>query len=335
VVAALVTVMLTGAALLLPGRAAPAHPSAGTSTRSVSPQPAPQRIRVRSGIELLDARTGARRTHIPTSDVRAPVEVFYDGGSFWVFDAAPPSFVRIDPVSGAMYRRFRSPIADVGSFTVRGNTLWITDERGGAVTSVDATVGHVLRSFTRLPGRGGSVGVVLSHGSLWVSRPEADRGNGILVRLNPVTGRVERRMDGLPGSYALTTEPDGTIWTAGTFGDINRIDPVTNDVVRGVTEGRNYSVAAGDGFGWTADGLRGVVYKVDANGDVVGQYPTARGARAVSYSNRLLWVGNTDNGTVTRIDASGGVITYRFDRRVLSLAAGSGAVLVEFGRRLA
>jgi streptogramin lyase len=257
--------------------------------------------------------------------------VFYDGGGFWVFDAAPPSFIKVDPVSGEMIRRFLSPIADVGSYAVGGNTLWITDERGGAVTAVDANDGHLLRSFKRLPGRGGSVGVALSHGSLWVSRPEADRGNGILVRLDPVTGRVERRMVGLPGSYALTTEPDGTIWTAGTFGDINRIDPVTNDVVRGVTEGRNYSVAAGDGFGWTADGLRGVVYKVDANGDVVAQYPTARGARAVSYSNGLLWVGNADTGTVTRIDRSGGAITYRFDHRVLSLAAGSGTVLVEFG----
>jgi streptogramin lyase len=330
--AAVATVTLVGVALLLPGRAAPAHPSGSASTTSPSPQPTPRRIGVQRGIELLDARTGARLAHISTSDVRAPVEVFYDGGSFWVFDAAPPSFVRIDPVSGAMYRRFGSPIADVGSFTVRGNTLWITDERGGAVTSVDATVGHVLRSFRRLPGRGGSYGVAVSEGSLWVTRPEADRGNGLLVRLDPLTGRVERTMVGLPGSYALTTEPDGTIWSAGTFGDINRIDPVTNEVVRGVTEGRNYAVAAGDGFGFTADGLRGVVYKVDGNGNVVAQYPTAPGARAVTYSDGLLWVGNPVNGTVTRIDASGREITYRFDHRVLSLAAGSGAVLVEFGR---
>jgi streptogramin lyase len=332
-VATAATVTLVGAALLLPGRADP--PPAGTSSRPASPQPAPQRIGVRPGIELLDARSGATFGHVSISDMRAPVEVFHEGGSFWVFDAAPPSFVEVDPVSGGVIHRFRSPIADVGSYTVAGNTLWITDERGGAVTAVDASGGHLVRSFKRLPGRGGSVGVVLSHGSLWVTRPEADRGNGILVRLNPVTGLVERSMVGLPGSYALTTEPDGTIWTAGTFGDINRIDPVTNDVVRGVTEGRNYSVAAGDGFGWTADTLRGVVYKVDANGDVVDQYPTAPGARAVSYSDRLLWVGNTDNGTVTRIDASGSAITYRFDHRVLSLAAGSGRVLVEFGRRLA
>jgi streptogramin lyase len=260
------------------------------------------------------------------------VDVHHDDGSFWVFDLAPPSFVEVDPVTGGVIRRFRSPIADVGSYTASGNTLWITDEQGGAVTAVDATDGHRLRSFTRLPGQGGSVGVVVSHGSLWVTRPEADRGNGILLRINPVTGHVDWKMAGLPGSYDLTTEPDGTIWTAGTFGDINRIDPVTNDVVRGVTEGRNYSVAAGEGFGWTADGLRGVVYKVDANGNVVDQYPTARGARAVSYSEGLLWVGNADNGTVTRIDASGRVIAYRFDHRVISLAAGSGTVLVEFGR---
>jgi streptogramin lyase len=330
-VAALATVTLVAVALLLPGRAHP--PPAGTSPHAVSPQRAPQRIGVHPGIELLDARSGARVGHVSISDMRAPVEVFHAGdGGFWVFDAAPPSFVEVDPVSGGVIRRFRSPIADVGSYAVAGNTLWITDEHGGAVTAVDATNGHRLRSFTRLPGRGGSEGVVVSHGSLWVSRPEADRGDGILLRLNPATGHVDWKMVGLPGSYALTTEQDGTIWTAGTFGNINRIDPVTNEVVRGATEGRNYSVAAGDGFGWTADGLRGVVYQVDANGNVVAQYQTARGARAVSYSENLLWVGNADNGTVTRIDAGGGVVTYRFDHRVVSLAAGSGRVLVEFGR---
>jgi hypothetical protein len=333
-VAAVATVTLVGVALLLPGRVSPTRSPAGTSVPT-STQPAPQRIRVRPGIELLDARSGTRRARIPTSYIRAPVEVFhFGGGGFWVFDAAPPSFIEVDPVSGEMMRRFLSPIADVGSYTVAGTTLWITDERSGAITAVNANDGHLLRSFRRLPGRGGSVGVVVSHGSLWVTRPAADQGNGLLLRLNPVTGKVERTMVGLPGSYALTTEPDGTIWTAGTFGDINRIDPVTNEIVRGVTEGRNYSVAAGDGYGWTADGLRGVVYKVDANGNVVAQYPTARGARPVSYGDGLLWVGNTDNGTVSRINGSGRVITYRFDHRVLSLAAGSGVVLIEFGRAL-
>ena len=92
----------------------------------------------------------------------------------------------------------------------------------------------------------------MSHGSLWVARPEAAGGDGILVRLDPRTGHVQRLFRALPGTYDLASELDGTVWSGGTFGEVNRIDPVTNEVIRADTEGRNYSVAAGDGSAWTA-----------------------------------------------------------------------------------
>ena len=67
----------------------------------------------------------------------------------------------------------------------------------------------------------------MSHGSLWVARPEAAGGDGILVRLDPRTGHVQRLFRALPGTYDLASELDGTVWSGGTFGEVNRIDPVT------------------------------------------------------------------------------------------------------------
>jgi hypothetical protein len=247
-----------------------------------------------------------------------------------VFDAGPPVFVQIDPVTGSIIRRLPSPVADVGFFTVHGSVIWITDEAQGGLTAIDATDGHTIRTFRRLPGRGGSAGIVLAHGSLWVARPEAAGRKGILLRLDPLTGRVEHQFRGLPGTYDLSAELDGTVWSGGTFGEVNSINPVTNGVVRAVTEGRNYSVAAGDNAAWTVDTLKGVVYQVDANGNVISQIETAAGARSVAYSDGVVWVGNRTTGTVTRIDANGQT-SYRFDHDVISLAAGSGVVLVGFG----
>jgi hypothetical protein len=83
--------------------------------------------------------------------------------------------------------------------------------------------------------------------------------------------------------------------------------------------------------GWTANTLNGVVYEVDANGDVTSQVETAPGARSVAYSDGVVWVGNRETGMVTRFDSAGHISTFRFDHDVISLAAGSGIVLVGFG----
>lgn len=330
VAVAAATLVVAAASLLGAGSGDPARRTA-TAPRAPTTSPTTRINAVSEGVGLLSAQSGATLAFLSGELLPRPVEAVHDGGSFWVFNADPPTFVQIDPVTGSIIRQLPSPVADVGFFTVDGTVMWITDQTQGGVTAIDAKNGHTLRRFRRLPGRGGSAGVVLSHGSLWVARPAAAGGNGILLRLDPNTGRVERLFRGLPGTYDLSAELDGTVWSGGTFGQVNRIDPVTNEVVRAVTEGRNYSIAAGDGAAWTADTLNGVVYQVDANGDVVSQVETAPGARSVAYSDGVVWIGNSESGTVTRIDASGHVSNYRFDHGVISLAAGSGVVLVGFG----
>ena len=194
---------------------------------------------VSQGVGLLSAGDGAMLAFLSGSVVPRPAEAIHAAGGFWVFNVDPPTFVRIDPISGGIISLLRSPIADVGFFTVNRNELWITDESRGNVTAIDVRDGHTLRTFRGLPGRGGSVGVALSHGSLWVARPEAAGGDGIVLRLDPRTGQVEHLFRALSGgTYAVAAGPDGTIWAGGTFGQVNRIDPVTNEVVRAVTEGR-------------------------------------------------------------------------------------------------
>ncbi len=328
------TLAVTLGILIMSGRGSAAGPSAD-APRSGAKQPPGPVYTVSKGVALIDARNGLLFESVSAAAVARPAEAAYDGGSFWVFDVAPPAFVQIDAANGNVIRHLRSPFRDVGFFTVSGSTIWVTNETSGQVAAIDARDGHRLRTFSHLPGRGGSAGVVLAHGSLWVARPEAAGGDGILLRLDPRSGAVEHMFRGLTGSYALSAEPDGIVWTAGTFGAVNRIDPVSNGVVQAVTEGRNYAVAAGNGTAWTADSVKGVVYQVDANGDVISQHPTAAGALPVAYSDGVAWIGNTKTGTLTRIDSADDVTTYEFDHSVISLAAGSGTLLVGFGAPVA
>jgi hypothetical protein len=325
------TLAVAAGALLATGSGEPARRDAGGSPRVQTPAPAAAVNAVSQGVGLLSARDGATLAFLSGLVVPQPVEAIHAEGSFWVFDVDPPTFIQIHPITGGIIRQLRSPIADVGFFTVQRNELWITDESRGDVTAIDVRDGHTLRTFRGLPGRGGSVGIALSHGSLWVARPGAAGGDGLLLRLDPRTGRIEHLFRALPGTYALSAGPDGTIWTGGTFGQVNGIDPVTNGVVRAVTAGRNYSIAPAVESAWTADTLRGVVYQVDIHGDVISQFETAAGARSVAFSDGVVWVGNRERGTVTRIDAHGRESTYSFDHEVISIAAGSGVVLVGFG----
>ncbi len=286
-------------------------------------------IRATAGVELFDA-TDFRRLAVISDAAGRPVAARYMEGLFWLFDRSSLSFIAIDPATGSVVRRLRSPVPNVGSFAAGGGMLGITDEADG-VTAIDSRSGRVVRRFAQLPGAGGSEGVVVDAGSLWVARPAADNGNGLLVRLDLRTGAVWRPiLRGQPGTYALAAAAGGAIWMAGTYGNINRLDPATGAVVQGVTEGRNFDVAAGGGYGWTADSLHGVVYQVNGRGEVVSQYPTAPGARGVSYADGRLWVANGPRGTATRI-AAGRVTTLRFDRHVRALAAGAGVVLIAFG----
>jgi ABC-type transport system substrate-binding protein len=75
-----------------------------------------------------------------------------------------------------------------------------------------------------------------------------------------------------------------------------------------------------------------VVYKINPQGTVVANYTTGEGAKEVSYSDGVLWVGNQDAGTVSGIDAvTGNQTTYRFEHPLGAIAAGSGSLLVQMG----
>jgi DNA-binding beta-propeller fold protein YncE len=284
---------------------------------------------------LLDG-SGTVVRRIPADRIHQPYEAHFEQGLFWVFDAGEPAIVAIDPRTGRITRDLRSPISDVGSYVVTRHALWITDERHGTVVAIDPRDGRVLRTFRHLPGRGGSVGVALVHRALWVARPEALNGYGILAVLDPQTGRVIHQIRKLPGSYQLAGDTDGTLWSGGTHGAVNHINPATRAVAVHNLGGRNFSITVDHHHLWTEDEVTGDVYELDgAQPTVIGQYTTTPGADTIAYGDRGAWVGNSLSGTVTEVGAFRHLDdVHGFDHAVTSIAAGDGLILVGFGKRL-
>jgi serine/threonine protein kinase/DNA-binding SARP family transcriptional activator/ABC-type transport system substrate-binding protein len=282
----------------------------------VSEEPASASFR--PGIAIVDLQTGDLRAAIPTSVVRQPRLVFYADGAFWVQNADPLSFVKIDAKTGRVLKEIVSPAEDPVLISVGGDTLWAT---GPDLVKIDIGLGREVDRFEL----GDWVsGVVAAEGSLW-----ATVGDRTILRLDPATGEVEQRFGDLPG-WGFPTYGDGSIWAAG-VGGVSRIDPATGAVTNTQLELPQdcCAMVEGGGFGWTADPTKGVVYKIDRTGRVAATYRTGQGARVGSYSGGIVWVGNADEGTVVGIDAvTGARRTFRFDHPVQGLAATSGVLLV-------
>jgi DNA-binding SARP family transcriptional activator/ABC-type transport system substrate-binding protein/outer membrane protein assembly factor BamB len=272
----------------------------------------------RPGIAIVDLQTGEQRSAIPISVVGQPRLASYAEGAFWVQNADPLTFAKIDPDTGHVLKEIVSPADEPVRMSVYGDTLWAT---GPDLVKIDIGLGREVDRFEL----GDWVSaVVAAEGSLW-----ATVGDGTILRLDPATGEVEERFDHLPGS-GFPIYGAGSIWAAG-VGGVSRIDPATGAVTNTELELPQdcCPIVEGGGFGWTSDPTKGVVYKIDRTGQVVATYQTGQGARVGSYSGGMVWIGNSDEGTVVGIDVVNGARrTFRFDHPIQGLAAASDVLLV-------
>src|SRR5439155_26549570 len=141
-------------------------------------------------------------------------EAVFASSHCWVLNLDPRSFVEIDPATGKVLTQISSPVSDVGYYAVQGNSLWVTDAGGPNLVQVDVGLGREVNRFHLGPGvvdqNVGLTGVVVAAGSVWVAEND-DPGD--VLRLDPATGAVQQRFQGLHASGLAFG--DGSIWTGG------------------------------------------------------------------------------------------------------------------------
>lgn len=310
------TIVLAGAAVLLVSAVAAGVvvlKRGGTGTLATVPP----------GVAILDGSSGRLIAHIPWDQLRWPTLVFKGDGDFWVWTLDGNALVRIDPDTGRILQRIGSPLgADTIWARVEGRSIWFAGPR---LVRMDIASGTEADRFalTDDPSSDSLDEFDRGAGSFWI----AQQRTGSVLRVDPATGRVQKRFTGLLSPYAVRFA-DGAAWVV-TYNGVRRIDAATNTIVTTALPPPVAELAAGGGFVWVSNEAKGVVYKLDRAGEVVATYATGDGARDMAYDDGTLWVVNQDVGTLTGIDAiTGAQRTYRFGHPVQTVGAINGKVLV-------
>jgi DNA-binding SARP family transcriptional activator/ABC-type transport system substrate-binding protein len=296
-------------------------------------------VAFRPGTVLIDLKTGKRIAFLPPSQLASPRFPLYSGGHVWLFNSKPRSFVEIDPATGKVLTRFAPPdgMTDAPTSTpyaIDGKALWVG--AGDDLVKMDIGLETEVDRFhlDKIVGQAGTAeGIAVGGGLVWIGR---DVGRGQLVAVDPDTGELRHRFRNVV-HHADLAYGGRMVWAADSAG-VNLIDPTTN-VVRNVPDletvdlyfgpgSAHNVVAAGGGFGWTTNSVKGVVYKIDRGGRIVARYHTGPGATGASFSNGVVWDRNEDDGTVTGIDAVTGKRTaYRFGHPVDAQVVGGGVLV--------
>lgn len=147
--------------------------------------------------------------------------------------------------------------------------------------------------------------VVAGLGSVWV----ADNLRGLVLRVDPVSGQVER-VPVEPAPVAIAVGEDA-VWVASAGGAVLRVDARTLATTPASTQVPGAAgIAVGEGSAWVTSATDGTVTRFDeASARQLGD-PIAVGAQPtdVAVGAGTVWVasGGQMTGTVTPIDAESG-----------------------------
>lgn len=123
------------------------------------------------------------------------------GGFVWVSNALSNEILRVDPATGKTDTILIRSRADQLAFV--GGTLWVMDPTGGTVTPIDASL---LQPGAPIGVPKNPVLEVGGLGWLWIA------ADGLVSRINPVTGQVREIPVGFPASVVAPVERTGTVW---------------------------------------------------------------------------------------------------------------------------
>jgi DNA-binding SARP family transcriptional activator/ABC-type transport system substrate-binding protein/streptogramin lyase len=230
--------------------------------------------------------------------------VRFGAGSLWSV-SSDGQLVRIDPRTGAVVATIGLGVEPSGMAFGAGS-LWVTGKHSPTVFRIDTSVNEIVDRYS-LPMDGVETNltgeIAIGAGSVWVGHGAYNPG-AWLERVDPETGRVQRRFSILGGDVDHVAFGEGGVWVASTpSGELRKIDPRTNEVVLTRSlQSELCCVAAGGGYVWAATNPRGDVWKLTSRGKVLRTIELSFAVGRLTYADGALWATLGASGSVVRID---------------------------------
>jgi YVTN family beta-propeller protein len=182
-----------------------------------------------------------------------------------------------------------------GAVAAGEGSVWVTLPDRGAVQEIDLETRSIVDT---VPVGANPVGIAVGANSVWV----ANGGSSTVSRISPARNNEVVHTIEVPGApTAIAVNADG-VWVADSLGDtVTPIDPETDDVLASVPVGDQPVDLADDGAElWVANAASGSVSHVA--GDEVQPRDVGEGPHAVTLAPNGIYVANSLDGTVSRID---------------------------------
>lgn len=249
-------------------------------------------------IEKVDARTN--KPAEPIAGLKKPCGGMASAfGSLWALSCGDGALVKIDGKAGKVTATLQRGASNntPGAIVATDDSIWMMLDDKATLARVDPDQMMIVDTM-RLPS--GCRSMVSAEKSLWIACPEENR----VYRINPDTNLVDKRIETGPEPSALAFG-EGSIWAfCRKEGKLDRIDPKTNKVSKTIdlgAPGASAQIAVGEGYVWlTMTGFP--LTRVDPKDESVAQQFWGTGGGAITTSAGAIWLSNTSDGTVWRID---------------------------------
>ena len=187
------------------------------------------------------------------------------------------------------------------AITSGAGALWVANLDEQSVTRVDVASRRAVRT---IPVGDTPTGLAATGTAVWVTD-----ATGNLSKLDPRYDRVgsTRPLRASAGFFGETARPAlaafGWIWTVSPDGVVLRLDPGSARVLDSVAVGNAPSaIASGAGSLWVTNSLDGTVTRIDPTTRVATTIPVGNGPASVAVNAAGAWIANAGDNALVRVD---------------------------------
>jgi streptogramin lyase len=208
--------------------------------------------------------------------------------------------LRLDAKTGKQLAKIATGVSPAtGVLATTADSVWLLTDARTTLARIDPVENKIVAEI-RVPA--GCRSLIAGEGALWLACPEDDR----VLRIDPLTNLVDKRIETAAQPVAVALG-EGSLWVLSKKeGKLERVDTKTYKVIKTIELSLPNAVsglAVAQGSVWvTATGFPLTRIDPTTEKERVAQQFWGEGGGAIYSAANALWLSNTKQGTLWRLD---------------------------------